>query len=123
MDQFEVNDSLKQAISSIKNFKQGQLLEKSLFTSSYQVSPEIMRVHDEESVLKIIKSELISRLAKEIVSRYEKSITLTDLDSWPGTKAHRLELLVLEPSSLKEIVEFCIRQIPDHELSKIRKTE
>ena len=119
----EADPSITGVLRALKNFKQGALLENSLFTSSYRTSPELGQIAPEIEIAKLVKQEITQHLAKELVDRHHKSIEVTEITEFPGVKNHKLELIVMRPDELKHVVEYCIRQIPEEALSRIRSTK
>lgn len=59
-------------------------------------------------------------MGKAILEQHKDLIEVTDIKEFPGVTNHKLQLLVLPIENLKHIVEYCIRQIPEESLTKIR---
>lgn len=122
MNGIEVDSAIVEAIRSLKNFKQGALLENSLFTSAYKVSNDLSLEGRMIPVTEIIHRELANQMARGILEKYQDLIETEESREFPETR-HRLELLVMPVKNLKHIVEYCIRQIPEEKLSTIRKNQ
>lgn len=120
MEGIEVDDSIKDIIRGLKNFKQGALLENSLVRTQHRLS-QIEYENAEFDIESLVKSQMTNQLAKHILNQHKDSIKSIDSDELPGQRTYSLELFVMTPENLKHIVEFCIRQIPEEALSKIRK--
>jgi len=121
-DGIEVDDFVKKAMRSLKDFKQGALLEDSLFTANYRTSPDLDKIASEVQINDLIKEAIVSQMTRSMIDAFKDSIEVTEIEEFPGVKNHKLELLILPPQKLKHIVEYCIRQIPEEALSKIRKS-
>lgn len=121
MEGIEVDDSIKSLIRSLKDFKQGALLENALFTSSYRISPELNHESYQIPVTEMVHRELANQMGKAILEQHKELIEVTEIKEFPGVTNHKLQLLVLPMQDLKHIIEYCIRQIPEESLSTIRK--
>lgn len=115
----EVDEAIEGVFGSLKNFKQGALLENALFTGSYRVSPELNQ-QTGLPVAEMIQRELANQMGKAILEQHKDLIEVTEVKEFPGVTNHKLQLLVLPIENLKHIVEYCIRQIPEESLTKIR---
>lgn len=116
----EVDEAIKGVLGSLKNFKQGALLENALFTSAYRISPELNHESYQGQVTEMVHRELANQMGKAILEQHKDLIEVTDINEFPGVTNHKLQLLVLPIENLKHIVEYCIRQIPEESLTKIR---
>lgn len=114
-NEIEVDSAIAESIRFLKNFKQGALLENSLFTSEYKVSNDILESRA-IPVTEIVHRELANQMASGILEKYKDLIEAEESREFPETR-YRLELLVIPVKHLKHIVEYSIRQIPEEKLS------
>jgi hypothetical protein len=119
----ETSKFLREAMLSLKNFKQGALLERSLFTGKHQVSKELRECYSQEIIDELVRKDIGHSLAKKILEEYDNCLEVKDSLTQLGATQYELQLMVLPLTDLKHIVEYCIRQIPEETLSKIRKNE
>lgn len=123
MEGIETSKFLREAMTSLKNFKQGALLERSVFTGKHKVSQEFRQCYPQEMVDETVRKDICHSLAKKILEEYESCLEVTNSPTELGVTQYELQLMVLPLKDLKHIVEYCIRQIPEETLSKIRKNE
>lgn len=124
-DEVNVNADIVTALRLIKNFKQGAILENSLLTAQFQQAKDVEMNLSDEAVKQITESEMAMQLAKKIIEQKSSHITRADRTvefGIPVTET-RLELLVLATPELKEIVEYCIRVMPEEAVTKIRNSK
>lgn len=121
MDGIEVDSFVMKALRSLKDFKQGALLENSLFSASYRTSPELDQIATGVQINNLIHEAIVSQMAKAMIDAFKDHIEVTSIDEFPGVKNHKLELMIMPVQNLKHVVEYCIRQIPEEALSTIRK--
>jgi hypothetical protein len=105
-------------IKQFKNFKQGSILESSLFQSKYIISHEMQHNEIGLDVKEISKREITQRFSSELLEKYKDSFE--EIQTPHGTEVS-LSMLVMSPSELKHVVEYCIRTMPQSAIEEIRK--
>ena len=118
MDGILVNDEL---IKSLRNFKQGSILESSYLQVQHTISRDMIENLSHLDVKEITRREMIQKLSTEIVDKYKNSVEETEVH-WPDSGIRQsLSVLVMSPSELKHVVEYCVRTMPISAIEEIRK--
>jgi hypothetical protein len=103
-------------LTAVKNAKQALKLEQSVLTCSYSVSKSCL----EGSAIDVsimVRNNLFKNMTREIERKHEKQIAIKQ---YRDCEIHEIQLLIMPPSDLKHIVEYCIRQMPVEAINKIR---
>lgn len=123
MEGITPNEYVSKAIAQLRNFKQGALLERSLLTTKHIVSEELKSTYPQLEIDKIVRTQLMQKVAKHMIDEFEDQIKAEPHRIIADETLYTFQVMVLPTDDLKHIVEYCIRQIPEESLSKIRKGE
>ncbi len=123
MDGITPNEYISKALVQLRNFKQAALLERSLLTTKHVVSEELKSANPQLDIDKMVSAQLMQKVAKHMIDEFEDQITTEPHPIIGGETLYTFQVMVLPSDELKHIVEYCIRQIPEEILSKIKKGE
>jgi hypothetical protein len=123
MEGITPNEYIAKALVQLRNFKQGALLERSLLTSKHVISEDIKNSYSDINIDELVRSQLMQKVAKHMLNEFGDQITAEPHPIIGGETLYTFQVMVLPTDDLKHIVEYCIRQIPEEILSKIKKGE
>jgi hypothetical protein len=121
MEGITPNEYIAKALVQLRNFKQGALLERSLLTSKHVISEDIKNSYSD--IDELVRSQLMQKVAKHMLNEFGDQIAAEPHPIIGGETLYTFQVMVLPTDDLKHIVEYCIRQIPEEILSKIKKGE
>ncbi len=116
----DINQDL---LETLRNFKQGQILENSRLRFQHSVSYEMMELESRlgaEVADEFIKRDCMKGFADTIWNKYNEEI---EIDRSPAGKVYSLDLMVMHLKDLKHIVEYCVRTMPESAIQRIRNNE
>lgn len=99
------------------------VLDKSIFKAQHRINQEDFTkyfYHSNIDIENLIMREFSNKLANMIVNNEKNSIVKEESHNFTDFK---LELLVLNPSLLKTIVEAVIIMLPEHKIKEIKNGE
>jgi hypothetical protein len=114
MEGIEVHSEI---IKQLKSFKQGKLLESNYLQIKHSISSDIIQNTDLD-VVEISKREMVQKLSHELLEKYKDSF---EESNSPIGREFSLSMLVMSTGELKHIVEYCIRNMPESAIQKIKK--
>ena len=103
-------------LTAVKNAKQALKLEQSVLTCRHKLNKRRF----EESAVdvpRMVTHHLFKDMVYEIEKKHEKNI---EIESYADFDTYKIQLLIMPPSDLKHVVEYCIRQMPVEAINKIR---
>lgn len=116
----DINQDL---LETLRNFKQGQILENSYLRFQHSVPTEMMELESRlgaEVADEFIKRDCMKGFADTIWNKYNEEI---EIDRSPAGKVYRLDLMVMHLKDLKHVVEYCVRTMPESAIQRIRNNE
>lgn len=112
-----MDQTSRDLLKTVLNAAQGLKLEKSIYRQEYIVTKteEDQRKYPKE----VIEKMMVDKLASYLYNR----IGDMEVEERPDNYRYRLEYLVIKPDNLKDIVEYCIRTMPEWAVNELRLTE
>ena len=115
----EVNQEI---LNAFKNFKQGSILEKSLFRAQHMVPAETHMYLSEKDRDEIIRQEMIKSIAASLWRNFGDSVVVEDKPNPFGmSKVYSMECFMMPLKDFKHALEFTIRTMPMSAIEEIRK--
>lgn len=125
----EINPSVLAALNRMsKDEKQAYIFEKSIFMYEDEVKYEDLEQDGVEGISDdelhaFLEKRMISQLTSFIIERNQGNVLKIKDIKKEGSLKKRLQLMVLSPLDLRQIVEYCIRATPDDAIKQIKGEE
>lgn len=95
------------------------LIEKSRVISEVAITPEMELHYDYETLNRLINTDLINSLSKEVMKNFSMHITEEPIND--QMKKKKIDLMVVPTDSFKIVIEEVIRLMPQNVIDEIRR--